>query len=90
MRYELSRAGCPRGGEIKSDPNRGDDEEYIVRLVGQVVTVSVETMKLVVALPSLDELPVPPAARAPEPAGYTRADLDAGHIYAREDPLESA
>jgi predicted helicase len=32
---------------IVSDPNREDDPEYIVRLVGRVVTVSVETVKLV-------------------------------------------
>jgi predicted helicase len=32
---------------ITSDPNRLDDEQYIVRLVGKVVTVSVETVKLV-------------------------------------------
>lgn len=32
---------------IKSDPNRYDDQEYIVRLVGKVVTVSVETVRLV-------------------------------------------
>jgi predicted helicase len=32
---------------IVSDPNRLDDEQYIVRLVGQVVTVSVETVRLV-------------------------------------------
>ena len=32
---------------IESDPNRLEDEEYIVRLVGKVVTVSVETVKLV-------------------------------------------
>ncbi|MEO8953403.1 MAG: type ISP restriction/modification enzyme, partial [Ktedonobacteraceae bacterium] len=32
---------------IVSDPNNVDDEEYIVRLVGKVVTVSVETVKLV-------------------------------------------
>ena len=30
-----------------SDPNNLDDEEYIVRLVGKVVTVSVETVRLV-------------------------------------------
>jgi predicted helicase len=36
---------------IKSDPNREDDEEYIVRLVGQVVRVSVETVKIVNGLP---------------------------------------
>lgn len=38
---------------ITSDPNRADDEEYIVRLVGRVVTVSVETIKLVKALPNI-------------------------------------
>ena len=37
---------------IRSDPNRADDPEYIVRLVGQVVRVSVETMKIVDALPA--------------------------------------
>jgi predicted helicase len=37
---------------IRSDPNRADDEEYIVRLVGQVVRVSVETVKIVNALPA--------------------------------------
>ena len=36
---------------IKSDPNREDDEQYIVRLVGQVVRVSVETVKIVKGLP---------------------------------------
>ena len=36
---------------IVSDPNRADDPEYIVRLVGQVVRVSLETVKLVNALP---------------------------------------
>ncbi len=32
---------------IKSDPNNLEDEEYIIRLVGRVVTVSVETVRLV-------------------------------------------
>jgi predicted helicase len=36
---------------IRSDPNRADDEEYIVRLVGQVVQVSVETVRIVAGLP---------------------------------------
>ena len=36
---------------ITSDPNRQDDLEYIVRLVGQVIRVSVETMEIVNALP---------------------------------------
>ena len=38
---------------ITSDPNRADDPEYIARLVGRVVTVSVETVKLVAGLPRL-------------------------------------
>ncbi len=62
---------------VLSDSNRADDEEYIVRLVGQVITVSVETMKLVSSLPPLgDGAPV---------TGYTQADLDAAHIYVAED-----
>jgi predicted helicase len=36
---------------IRSDPNRADDPEYIVRLVGQVVRVSVETVRIVKGLP---------------------------------------
>src|ERR1035438_2260810 len=35
----------------ESDPNREDDPGYIVRLVGQVVRVSVETAGIVKALP---------------------------------------
>ncbi len=42
--YQVSKDA--RSG-IESDPNRVDDEEYIVRLVGRVVTVSVETVRLV-------------------------------------------
>jgi predicted helicase len=40
-------------GKISSDPNRMDDEQYIVRLIGQVITVSLETLKLVRTLPEL-------------------------------------
>jgi predicted helicase len=36
---------------IVSDPNNPDDPEYIVRLVGQVVQVSLETVRIVAALP---------------------------------------
>jgi predicted helicase len=35
-----------------SDPNREDDPGYIVRLVGQVVRVSLETVQIVTSLPS--------------------------------------
>ena len=37
---------------IKSDPNRPDDPEYIVRLVGQVTRVSIDTVKIVATLPA--------------------------------------
>jgi predicted helicase len=39
---------------IVNDPNRPDDPEYIVRLIGQVITVSLETVKIVRSLPSLE------------------------------------
>jgi len=37
---------------IASDPNRDDDPQYIVRLVGQVVRVSMETVAIVNSLPA--------------------------------------
>jgi hypothetical protein len=42
--YQVSKD--PRSG-IESDPNRLDDEQHIVHLVEKVVTVSVETVRLV-------------------------------------------
>ncbi|MDR3772276.1 MAG: hypothetical protein P4L26_02945 [Terracidiphilus sp.] len=48
--YRVSTDG--RSG-IVNDPNRPDDPEYIVRLIGQVVTVSLETVKLVTELAAL-------------------------------------
>jgi predicted helicase len=38
---------------ITNDPNRPDDSQYILHLIGQVVTVSLETVKLVRSLPPL-------------------------------------
>jgi len=35
----------------ESDPNREDDPSYIVRLAGQVVRVSVDTVRIVKDLP---------------------------------------
>ena len=42
----------PRSG-IENAPNRPDDEKYILQLIGKVVTVSVETMKIVKSLPEI-------------------------------------
>ena len=45
------QVGDDKRSGIRSDPNRADDPEYIVRLVGQVVRVSVETVRIVTGLP---------------------------------------
>jgi hypothetical protein len=38
---------------ITNDPNRADDPQYVLRLIGQVITVSLETVKIVRAMPLL-------------------------------------
>ena len=48
--YRVTKDG---DGKITSDPNRLDDEKYIVRLIGQIVTVSLETLKTVASLPEI-------------------------------------
>jgi predicted helicase len=40
-------------GNIASEPNRSNDEQYVVRLICQVITISLETMRLVKGLPPL-------------------------------------
>ena len=40
---------------ITNDPNREDDREYILRLIGQVITVSLETVKIVRSPPPLGQ-----------------------------------
>jgi len=40
---------------IESDPNRPEDEQYIIRLIEKVITVSVETVDIVYSLPTLFE-----------------------------------
>lgn len=59
-------------GEIVSDPNRAEDPSYILRLIGQVITVSLETVRIWNSLPDLN-LPTqytehqPPARKVAEP-----------------------
>lgn len=45
-------------GQAYSGSNRPDDPEYIVRLIGKVVTVSVETVRVVASLPGLPEVAI--------------------------------
>ena len=44
---------------IINDPNRGDEPRYIVELIGKVVTVSLETVKIVTGLPALEHHEAP-------------------------------
>ncbi len=46
--YQVSE---DKRSRIHSDPNRADDPEYIVRPVGQVARVSLETVRIVKGLP---------------------------------------
>ena len=52
--YQLKRDAA---GNVTSDPNRADDPEYILRLIGQVITVSLETNRLTAELELLPFLP---------------------------------
>jgi predicted helicase len=40
---------------ITNDPNRPDDPEYIVRPIGQVITMSLQTVKVMKTLPSFEK-----------------------------------
>ncbi len=56
------RVSTDKRSGILNDPNREDDPGYIVRLIGQVVTVSLGTVRLV---RELSALPLLPLARQP-------------------------
>ena len=47
------RVKTDRRSGIKNDPNRPEDEQYIVRLIGKVIMLSLETVDIVKALPEL-------------------------------------
>jgi len=38
---------------IVNDPNRLDNPQYIIRLIGKVITISLETVRIVNALPGI-------------------------------------
>ena len=50
------RVKADKRSGIVNDPNREDDEQYIVRLLGKVITVSLETLEIVEGLPELGEM----------------------------------
>ena len=39
---------------IVNDPNQLDNQEYIIKLIAKVITVSLETVKIVKSLPQLE------------------------------------
>ena len=47
------RVKTDKRSRIVNDPNRPDDPEYIVRLIGKVIAVSLETVEIVERLPDL-------------------------------------
>ncbi len=51
---------------IINDPNREDDPQYIVKLIGKVITVSLETVEIVEGLPKLEI----PEKESVEPESY--------------------
>ena len=46
------RVKTDKRSDIVNDPNRADDPEYIVRLIGKVIAVSLETVEIVEGLPA--------------------------------------
>ena len=48
------RVKVDKRSEIVSDPNRADQPQYIVDLIGRVITVSLETVEIVEGLPPLE------------------------------------
>jgi len=47
------RVSIDKRSGITNDPNNLDDPQYIVHLIGKVITVSLETMKIIKVLPEL-------------------------------------
>ena len=47
------RVKADKRSGIVNDPNREDDPQYIVKLIGKVITVSLETVEIVEGLPDL-------------------------------------
>ena len=48
------RVKTDKRSSIVNDPNRPDDPQYIVKLIGKVITVSLETVDIVGKLPALE------------------------------------
>lgn len=49
----MCQARTDKRSGIVNDPNREDDPQYFVRLIGKVITVSLENVKIVKGLQAL-------------------------------------
>jgi predicted helicase len=53
--YQLS---TDKRSGITNDPNRADDPPYVLRVIGSVITVSLETVKILAGFPKLQSADV--------------------------------
>ena len=47
------RVSTDKRSAITNDPNREDEPDYILKRIGKVITVSLETQRLITQLPEL-------------------------------------
>jgi predicted helicase len=50
---DQSQVSTDKRSGINNDPNGDDDKQYILRLIGQVITVSLETVRIIQSFPTL-------------------------------------
>lgn len=48
------RVSTDKRSGITNDPNKPDDPQYSIRLIGRVITVSLNTVKIFKSLPALE------------------------------------
>ncbi|HEY9500375.1 MAG TPA: type ISP restriction/modification enzyme [Pyrinomonadaceae bacterium] len=49
------RVSTDKRSGITNDPNREDEPDYILKLIGKVITVSLETQRLITQLPEIED-----------------------------------
>ena len=53
MIIDQYRVKTDRRSSIVNDPNRANVPQYIVRLIGKAISISLETVRIVVGLPEM-------------------------------------
>ena len=49
------RVSTDKRSGITNDPSREDEPDYILKLIGKVITVSLETQRLITQLPEIED-----------------------------------